>query len=103
MDLREFLKELGKQIFFLLILFLFITLIIIISGCASHEPQVKMYYYDSGHDLFVRSLKDRDVLAPEQAHGFLCLSKRDFERVAKGVLVLKSSCRDKNYPFGKEN
>jgi hypothetical protein len=61
----------------------------ILTGCANGAARFKIYRYNNDRGLFVRS-GDKDVLRPEEAHGFLCVSQGDLEKMAHELAAKKS-------------
>lgn len=67
---------------------------IILTGCATDAARFKIYRYNNDRGLFVRS-GDKDVLRPEEAHGFFCVSQNDLEKIAQEAASKNAQCEGK--------
>lgn len=48
-------------------------------GCA-HGPEYRLYRHDAARELFIRDMKNKDVLTYEQAHGLICFRPEDVKK-----------------------
>jgi len=67
-----------------------IILIFSLISCAKDQARIKIYKYNHNRGLLVRKSGDMDVLTLDRAHGFLCISPRDLERLAEEIIARKN-------------
>lgn len=61
-----------------------------IISCTSPGPRFKIYKLSYDRGLLVRDRSDKDVLTFEEAHGYLCISPTDLERLAEEIMARKN-------------
>lgn len=83
------------QIILIAILLIVLSLL---SGC-SHggdhrkKHEYRVYVHDAHRGLFIRDLKDKDVLTYEKAHGLVCFSKKDLTKMVEFISIKNSYCK----------
>ena len=81
-------------------LIVILLLVLSLTGCAHGRKcrtksgcdlfQSKLYVHDAHRGLFIRDLKDKDVLTYKEGHGLICTSEKDFRKLIDEAIVEKA-------------
>lgn len=62
-----------------------IVLFLSVVGCSTQGRVYRVYIHDARRELFIRDMKNKDVLTYGQAHGLLCMTEKDFKEMFLGT------------------
>lgn len=60
-----------------------------LQGC-SHGREYRIYFHDANRGLFIRDLKDKDVLTYKEGHGLVCMPESDVRKMADQIATDKA-------------
>lgn len=68
-----------------------------LAGCA-HDREFRLYVFDANRQLFIRNMKNKDVLTVEQADGLICQKPEDVKKFYQ-----KTTCSEKDCKKGESD
>lgn len=86
MVIKELLKWLAAHLLFIAIILLALALC---SGC-SHGRTYRIYVHDASRGLFIRDLKNKDVLTYKEGHGLICMPETELRKLADQIATDKA-------------
>jgi len=85
MDFRPIIR-----LFFWHVVFIAILLIVLTLMSCSHGRTYRIYIHDAHRGLFIRDLKNKDVLSYKEGHGLLCMPEEDVKKLMEEVSTKKA-------------
>lgn len=91
MVFKELMRWLIANILIIAIIFIALAFCL---GC-SHGREYRIYIHDADRGLFIRDLKNKDVLTYREGHGLICMPETDVRKVVDQIATDKSYGRKK--------
>ncbi len=88
-------KELMKWIRWHLIFFAILAIVLFACSGCSHGREYRIYVHDAHRGLFIRDLKNKDVLTYKEGHGLICMPETEVRKVVDQISTDKAYGRRK--------